>query len=888
MNDDRSPLERILGVPDDAGPFAMLNLDVSELQDAEIIDALTARMSQVASHPLSESADGNEVRLALHAAAARLLDPAVRAAMLARAGVRATEPVRQPTPPSDPLLALGPQALLVVASEGGWNDKAFRRLAMLAHARGIPSESVPLAVRSLMQQPAAADTPAAADAERRGSVPRTSASSTASSRAIDGASLIVALVAGLALAVLVWTWLSLSRAATDRREQAALAAAEAEPEAAREIQPALETQAEQMAETPTVVASPEEPDWLAAAVGMRDSAVEIDRETLAVILDGLAKSWLIRSESERALTLTVVVDLIYRMSQEQAAEAIDALAELANGSDLVRSAWACGMLARLSQEKSLPRGVDGAILAALAQAIGPRVRTLDASFGQGVAALLKDRAARWSDSTMPGDETIDSWFVILDRLERIDEPLAGAALRDSLKTVLLSNRDLVSDRAVQSFIRRAGTALTLPEDRENASYVLGVLADPAVESATLSAFLAALRTQPSLAPTGRILDLAPTASTSRRAEVRQLLESEWFGKTETSWANDEFLRLARAHVDRKAPTDTIGYLAESVVSARLCAAAAAMLWSEDEQAETILGSLRSDVDALSRGLTPSVQGIDGSGGQEWARRYLEAKRNIPVRQSLLTELVRTKPTLGPVAAEVLVTEAVLGSPIQVRRLALDALPVFAQQPAFVNAVLELLPRMPRQRSAAGVVELAAARPLPSITDPSWPIQARRMVVARLLEILSGEGTGQQIDGLAALLADAYQRRIDRSPRSTPPTVAQLPELAVRMRSSWLAEARRVDRSGQFASRITANDRSLEGRFAMAEGDLHRFAAAQVSAFEAAALVILAERPERSAEIRGVEQRLAESRRRAGSVYQQIHEVELAMLRLWIIRMGAEL
>ena len=168
-----TPIERFLGpVELSHGPFGLLGLAPADY-DAEMIrEALRSRLLQLSRHRQAASAEADEVRLALHVAAAQLSDPEVRRLILDQQGVGKGEigigprPVAVPGPvgPASSVAGMGPSspsvlpaptlrpisgvhpgdlvefqevALRVLAHSGGWNEFAKRRLGALAHAYGL-------------------------------------------------------------------------------------------------------------------------------------------------------------------------------------------------------------------------------------------------------------------------------------------------------------------------------------------------------------------------------------------------------------------------------------------------------------------------------------------------------------------------------------------------------------------------------------------------------------------------------------------------------------------------------------------------------------------------------------------------------------------------------
>lgn len=173
-----NPIERFLGPDlDERGPFVLLGLDPSRIADADrlVPPLLEARLMRINSHPQARTPEADQVRLAVHAAAAQLLNPASRAAQLRQWHPEFT-PIEvvndQPgasTPPSMPP-NLAPdqsradqsradQARTVMAMHGGWNRDSMLALAALsaqsgaslqevaqsALTRGTPASPVPVA-----------------------------------------------------------------------------------------------------------------------------------------------------------------------------------------------------------------------------------------------------------------------------------------------------------------------------------------------------------------------------------------------------------------------------------------------------------------------------------------------------------------------------------------------------------------------------------------------------------------------------------------------------------------------------------------------------------------------------------------------------------------------
>ena len=175
MSGDSSPIARFLGESaTQHGPFGLIGIRPDQCDEQTVITSLERRLDALSRHPECGTPEADEVRLALHASAAQLLDPTVRRHLTVRwfgkeVAVRPRPAPEAPTAeggqsataPATPALSeldrrrlmLEQDALRTLAMFGGWNQKALMRLAALAHARGLPSTEVTRAVSRLARQP---------------------------------------------------------------------------------------------------------------------------------------------------------------------------------------------------------------------------------------------------------------------------------------------------------------------------------------------------------------------------------------------------------------------------------------------------------------------------------------------------------------------------------------------------------------------------------------------------------------------------------------------------------------------------------------------------------------------------------------------------------------
>ena len=141
------------------GPFGVLGLRPADLDDEAIVRAVHDRIAQIDAHPESRTPAADEARLAVHAAAANLLDPRVRSALLERLGSGSTSqsgPARGQTAGARtagfPALRYQLEADLLrsIGAEGGWSTAARDRFIKLAHARGVDAQAAAQSIPGLV------------------------------------------------------------------------------------------------------------------------------------------------------------------------------------------------------------------------------------------------------------------------------------------------------------------------------------------------------------------------------------------------------------------------------------------------------------------------------------------------------------------------------------------------------------------------------------------------------------------------------------------------------------------------------------------------------------------------------------------------------------------
>ncbi|MEX2219098.1 MAG: hypothetical protein WD749_10105 [Phycisphaerales bacterium] len=961
------PVEQFLG-PAEAtgGPFALLNLSPNDCTDGTVLDALDGQLERVNSHPQCDTPEADEVRLALHAAAAQLLDPIVRRHLIAR--WTGTVPARPATPqqavgdsppPPGPRLtfpAAAPAAVRLLEHDAiltlgvlGWNQRSLRRLASLAHARGLNNAQVAMALRSLCRSrarraqpragpilripagpapltpadqldlrmpPAPAPRPMANRAPAPPESPEWSADPSAAllkrATLFGGAALFLLVVAGIAIIVLTQPG---TPPAPPAPPGPTVAAAPPGPSQPPEPTPIVEIPPAPAPRRPPPPAPPSAAEItsvgreLAAAA----AAVQFDPEgalprfegALAVFVSGwpgLPRDRLIAAQDS-------IVEFIYRASgdTEVCARAIAAVARPAQAvaappitpEQIVPAIGSCGMLSRLGRETDIPASARLAIEAALATALGPHRPAGEQTFDAGAAAMaqaLPQRMVPAPGSTADVDPRAwERWAEATDAAAAGDAAARARLLLTGLEALLVYGPEPNQSRPATTAIADLVGRITWRSGEESRRWLLRWFNDRRISAPDLYAVTSALATRSSAEGIDITMVLSTSASDRVRAELRERFATVW--DIQDQLARDDlseaWTRAAQEAIDRSlSSASDMEQLEQAAVLARVNEAAWWQWRGEGGEAAAIVAGLRTPIDAALAGApnprtaTPLME-TDGG----WGEKYLAARQNARARRELLDQLRAVTYYLGPVEAEIVLGEAASAAATEVRSAALELVRQFATSPAMINAMLERLPRLPRTAASATLIESVALRPLPPLRDPQWALVARRHLVERLLEVEAEESPLARADRLANVLAVCYRALASPAPLTEAERLESAQPAAHlsagRVWASWRASADRVVPLGPSRVRLDDVERRRAGRLGLARGLVQAFAAEQASLCELMGYVIGAEKPGRTEDVRSILARLAEDRRRATSILDQLRAAERAMAQLWLIRLGPQ-
>ncbi|HYE63139.1 MAG TPA: hypothetical protein VD997_14185 [Phycisphaerales bacterium] len=814
---------KFLGVNEGSNdPGVLLGVGPAPVNEGVVVTALQNRLTQIAAHPEGLSPEADEVRLALHAAAARLLSPAVR-----RPASEAAAPVdAQPTP-------LEAALLLTLATMGGWNPRSRERIGVLAQTYGVPVEQVVALAEGLMgrpvQHPTAPVQPSKVDVTRAATADAWSAARSGAARfrpppvggvvvarpsrpdfdddppvvtrsdpgnrvvrnlVIFGA---VALFGSAALIVLSVTMTGPgSDPAAATPEQIATTDTKSAPQ---ELFP---SRPREQKPKPAPPAAPPKRigDWddllraASASVNTLNTDTDQGLAALEKVYAEMSMRWVETSGDGMLAGVDRLVEFLYRANTKGDAAERAIVMMIAAGQSLqgperltpqavLRSAWTSGVLARVSREKDLPAGVRNrvhdALIAMFPGASGPGETTFHsgciAALSTASVRLTNQSAGGTDDETKAAQEAWKAWLTGLAAIAGAETPLYTRHALLALDTVLTRGPDPLKSRAAFQAIGVLTTAVQWRKDDESRLWLLRWFDDDAVTSGDLYAVTAALAGASGAEGVDGSMVVSGGAGAGDRTEMRDRYAAMWgLGAGETRDALvQRWIEAVNAQQGAEASNSSDPLvMGEELLQLARYNRAAMLLWAGEVDGVADLLEPIQRASESSQDLTVRTKAEALYPGQavsvEWLREYLAAGQNIPLRRELLAKI--TGP-FDPIVAEVLVEEACRGSPMQVRQDAKDKIMPFLNTPPMLNALLEFAPLMPITRENAALVEAATLTQLPGLRDPTWRVAVRRALVETLLHVLAGQSSLSRIDGLAEQIAELYTPPAKATEQSAP-------------------------------------------------------------------------------------------------------------------------
>jgi hypothetical protein len=930
-------------------PFDLVGAPPGEITAADIVRALESRLAEIDAAPEARTPAADEVRLALHAAAAQLLDPVTRGRLADQWRDRSAGAWNQAPRVAAPVsaapvaarLALEGDALLAIAMEGGWNGRSLQRLMMFAHARGLTADDVAAAVLRLAQPnrsaggPAAAP-PRAASAEPRaigpGSLapkpdaieplarPRTFELTPEEIEQQSRARLrtVLAVVGAGSVVVFAVTLGILAALGTPADEETTTpAGASPAPIAANPITTPTKAPPKQPQGTktsppaaPPTLASDTAPDAVLKRLAESTERLKADpaaaARTFADTLSVAASTWPAWSDDELAALQNAVVEHVYRSEPgaerlRAAADAITAPARAAASggsvavSNVLPALWSTGMLSRLLRERELPAAASGPARLALGSLLGAEAdaeqATFEAGVRRGLAALTPKLAAA------PDPAAWSAWLKGASRAG-LDIPARAALVLAALDAMLTTHADPLSRPGAAESIAVLAGALTWRPEEQSRAWVFrwfdaSTVTDPALHALTgsIAGKSAAEGIDPSMV-------LSAASTPGQRAAMRARYASVW--SDVPGGATHELIKAWNAAAEASfAPLETpateapidpaLAAFARAVAWSRLSEAAAWISVGDPARVAPLVADPGGEARRAARPTTVAVDPLGGGNDGAWAVLYLSQSTSVQKRLDMLKQ-AKDAGSLTALECEVVAGDSIRGLPTSVRNAAIEVVRRHRDLPAMLNAVLNLAPLIPATIEYSSMIEDLTAAKLPPPRDGSWRAAARRALVERLLELAVGRGEHGAIDAMAALLGVSWRERVaafgGADGIAAPTDGPGLLRLAETYRARWEQEAARVAPGAGAPSTLGEIRRRGAGRAAVATSAVQRFVGEQSTVVELMGYVLISEDASRAARVREILDAWTKARREAKHVLEQAAAAEGAMLRLWTLRLAS--
>jgi uncharacterized membrane protein YgcG len=581
--------------------------------------------------------------------------------------------------------------------------------------------------------------------------------------------------------------------------------------------------------------------------------------------------------------------------------------------EIARAVWSVAFLSRLSRERDLDPVLSARLGGVLNEVLGAGRPMADLTFEAGGLAalaqvpglLLKTPAARLNSPTDQTGKAFERWLVCLDALTPAGSEEAEDRELEALEAVLLNPRDPTDDVAVYEAMQVLTVRIKWRSGSNARARLLAWFRDERVSNADLRVVTSLLASKSNAEGVDGTMILSVAATSDDRAQVRARFAKAWGlassdvrERAMTEWA----ARVDEALGEKPAGTDPEVRLWTAAKFARLNEAALA-IWSGDPEAATRLLSQR-EPDVPESFVAPAragssggsgggggggFRGSGGSGGGaptasgSWAERYLAAERSIPLRLARLKDLDEAQRPLSSVDAQVLIDSACFGVPYQVQQAAQRLVAKDVNDTAVLGAMLEIMPRTPKTRSVSDTIERLTLGKLPPVTDPQWDVAARRALLGRLLGLLAVSSTEAWQEVLSRRIADSYLHAVKEESSGSAAAEDALRGVQL-LHKRWREQAEKSAFNPTWPLTLQQINRRAQGRRSLAVGPVQVFAAEQTSLVETMAYAVSAERSGRSVTAQQIMSELAQSRRSASHVYEQILASERAIARLWRLRL----
>ncbi|MBU6413334.1 MAG: hypothetical protein KGS45_07655 [Planctomycetes bacterium] len=935
-----SAIARFLG-PDveEQGPFVLMGLDPAAHEQADrlVPPLLEARLMRVNGHPQARTPEADQVRLAVHAAAAQLLNPKTRLAQLRywHPEHAPVEVVPQLSPAGDAQPnPINDEARRVMAMHGGWNRDSMLALASMSRDTGA-------SIQQLAQVASSAGSPVAAPAPtRRSELAESVAAAEATAKPVLSEQVDPAYrkmqtgvrIAGIGCGTIVLV--SIIGFAATRCESTKVPA---NPVAKQQQVPAPAVREQDRAPLPgTLFAAdgerlpkPATTDGAVATVaksGVTDATALLTQvreirsvgatdpaaasRQLALAVEQAGSAWATWQPDQIAAFTDGVVDAVYALSRDAdwGRGAIDAIMaptvwrQPVDAREVAPRVWpsvfASGALARLSRERDLPTAVRSAVNIELTRVSAtPSDATFEAGARSGLQAVASNLSAV-RGSTSSTTDLGAAWGKWADAaLATADMSGSGDVSRRSLvllvpfEDFLRTGPDPSADKQAFESIQAITSRLDFSTAGPPRQWLLRWLISPEITAGRLFALTARLAQEP--AESGGVdtsLVVPAAAHENLRADLRDRYAKAW-GMVDSQDADalkgDWVAWTKEFLADASVPQSPAMALAGAVAAARINEAAWLMWTGEPERASFALDRRIEPAAMVQKALEavkPNSILDPGPPDGEWGAKYLVASVNE--KREMLNAVGSGAEVVGPRDCFVIVNEMIRGQSVPLRAGARDRVRFLSGQAPMLATLLDLVGTLPRTRETNELLDFVTIQTMPSTDDPRWREYARRALVERLLTAIAAGGEFGVVDTLAEQMGEAYQVR---SGVVATGTVQNPEEAAHRLATRMMKVAETLPATGREHATLTEISQRWTARQqrekASSTGKIRVFLAHQMTCLELTAYTMVTEDPTREARVKEVVSRVSQVWSGANSSMEQARIAERGICELWLLRLA---
>ncbi len=886
--------------PTAPGPFALLDLAPSDVEPVHVLEALHRRIEQLARHPQAATPGADEVRLALHAAAAQLCDPAARRFLLGMWAPEHAKAELASGAPADwggPLLGLERDLHVAVGLSGGWNQQAMSRLSLACRARGASVNDVLQLLAHVSRRDSAVEpahrigrprTPerAASHAPRRSRrLPParlrrqpSHAAALRSSPARDFALLAALAFVGFVLVAVAIIFLTPPRSvrpATTARDLERPAELPLRP---REDRPDPVSEADVADDLSTG-----SPRVITREIAGSTQDLETDAKAARARFErayaAFGRSWTTMSPDELTSIVSAIVDFSYVASRQEPDAALVLTTPLrsapADKNSVRAFAAAVGVSARLLSERDLARAFldqleSGAVLAGSSRRIEK-----SASFRNSVERFIGDLAVT-IDASNP--QTGQAWTGFIDVRDSVlgDRQPAKDLVAIGALDLVLRNRTVGPRELVRSVSILAGSLSWNPGEELRSAFFVW-LEDSAIPG-ELIAELTRVMVSSSAPGVDSTMSLLPTAGSDARSALRERLEQVWASKPSadssaviSSWREKATRLLAER------PGLSLDQLRLAADLSDVAVAGDLIRQGKGADAESVLEALVPNATTRAPLKLPDLPRADP---RSLALEFAAAGTSVQARLEILKRVPAAGTIPDPLLARLLVTEASRGSPAQIRDAARAEIKRLSSSVSILLATFEALRSIPETRENADWVSEVAGKSGAWSARPKWKGPAAVALAERACEAFPASRDEAEIDSLATRLGASW---LARSGNTRSASQRHSPSDAIdRLEVSLASGARAAPSAPQGLSPSEIRKR-LIARLAIAPTVLERAVVYQAACVEWTALTLARDQSRDAGAIKGILDEWNNARRSAQSSFEQLLEGERATVRLQLLR-----